>query len=74
MNNVENFEWIEVTSIYNEESDKGYFLKSDIQYTEKLHERFTIFTKKNGNWKNREACSSNLHETTEYVIYIRNSK
>ena len=42
---VNNFEWIKDTSLfneelrknYNEESDKGYFLDFDIQYTEKLH-------------------------------------
>ena len=27
---------------YNQESDKGYFLEVDVQYTEKL--QFTIFT------------------------------
>ena len=43
---VNNFEWIKVTSsfsedfikIYNEKSDKGYFLEVDVQYSEKLHE------------------------------------
>ena len=43
---VNNFEWIKDTSQFNEdfikrfngESDKGYFLKVDIQYPEKLHE------------------------------------
>ena len=43
---VNNFEWIKDTSQfnedfiknYNEESDKRYFLKVDVQYTEKLHE------------------------------------
>ena len=43
---VNNFECIEDTSQfnedfiknYNEESDKGYFLEVDVQYTEKLHE------------------------------------
>ena len=43
---VNNFEWIEDTSHFNEdfmknhneESDEGYFLKVDIQYSEKLHE------------------------------------
>ena len=42
---VNNFEWIEDTSqynegfikSYNEESDKGYFLEVDVQYPEKLH-------------------------------------
>ena len=43
---VNNFEWIEDISQFNEvfmknynvESDKGYFLEVDIQYTKKLHE------------------------------------
>ena len=41
---VNNFEWIEDTSQfnedfiknYNEESDKGHFLEVDVQYLEKL--------------------------------------
>ena len=43
---VNNFEWIEDSSQFNEEflnnynkeSDKGYFLESDVQYIENLHE------------------------------------
>ena len=43
---VNNFEWIKDTfqfsenfiKYYNEESDGGYFLQVDFQYTEKLHE------------------------------------
>ena len=43
---VNNFEWIEDTSkfnedltkSYNEQSDEGYFHKVDINYLEKLHE------------------------------------
>ena len=43
---VNNFEWIKVTSqfnedykkYYNEESDEGYFLEVDVQYPEKLYE------------------------------------
>ena len=43
---VNNFEWIEDTSQFNEdftknfteESDEGYFLEVDVQYPEKLHE------------------------------------
>ena len=43
---VNNFEWIKDTSQfnedfirnYNEESDKEYFLKVDVQYIKKLHE------------------------------------
>ena len=42
---VNNFEWVEDTSqfnedfikIYNEESDEEYFLEVDVQYLEKLH-------------------------------------
>ena len=43
---VNNFEWIEDTSQFNEDfiknynegSDKGYFLEVDIKYPDKLHE------------------------------------
>ena len=43
---VNNFEWIEDTSQfnedviknYNEESDEGYSLEVDVQYLEKLHD------------------------------------
>ena len=43
---VNNFEWIEDISQFNEdfiknydeESNEGYFLKVDVQYPEKLHE------------------------------------
>ena len=48
---VNNFEWIKVTSqfnedfikTYNEESDDGYFLEVDVQYLEKLHELYDDF-------------------------------
>ena len=48
---VNNFEWIEVTSkfnedfmeSYNEENDEEYFLEVDIQYPEKLHELHNIY-------------------------------
>ena len=43
---LNNHEWIEDTSQfnedfiknYNEENDEGYFLKVDVQYLQKLHE------------------------------------
>ena len=43
---LNNFEWIEDTSqfnedfikSYNEENDEGYFLEVDVKYPEKLHE------------------------------------
>ena len=57
---VNNFEWIEDTSQFNEyiiksydeESNEGYFPEVDVQYPEKLHEICndffkTIFTRKN---------------------------
>ena len=45
---INNFEWIESTSQfnedfiknYNEERDKGYHLEVDIQYLEKLHQLY----------------------------------
>ena len=44
---VNNFEWFKDTfqfnEDYNEESDKGYFLKVDVQYTEKLHEIIMVY-------------------------------
>ena len=68
---VNNFEWIEDTSqfneyfikSYNEESDEGYFLEYDIQYTEKLHELYDDLS-----------FFANLPDTTEYAIHIRNLK
>ena len=64
---VNNFEWSEDTSKFNEdfiknsneESDEAYFLKVDIQHPEKitwLLQWFTIFTWKDENWKNWKAC------------------
>ena len=43
---VNNFEWVQDTSQFNEdfikshneESDEGYFIEVDVQYPEKLHE------------------------------------
>ena len=63
---VNNFEWIEETSQfnenfiknYNEESDEGYFPEVDIHYSEKLHELHNdllFFTKKKENLKSRKA-------------------
>ena len=74
---VNNFEWIKDTSQnYNEESDKRYFLKVDIQYTKKLHELhkdlpFLLERMKIEKVKNLLA---NLHGKTAHVIHIRNLK
>ena len=72
-----NFEWIEdtfqfnedFTKNYNEESDKGYFLEVDVQYTEKLP-----FLPKRMKIEKVEKLVANLHDKIEYVIHIRNLK
>ena len=78
---VNNFELIEDISQfkedfmenYNEKSDKGYFLKVDVQYPEKLHgfhndlpERMKI--------EKVEKILANLNDKTKYVIHIRHLK
>ena len=69
---VNNFEWIN----YNEESDKGYFIKADVQYIEKLHERYNYlpFLPERMKFGKVEKLVANLHDKTEYVIHIRNLK
>ena len=81
---VNNFEWIEDTSQFNEkfikncneESDEGYFREVDVQYLEKLHKLHNDLpclpeTKK---IEKVENPVSNLHDKTEYVIHIRTLK
>ena len=74
---VNNFEWIEDTSSfnedfisYNEESDEGYFLEVDVQYPKKLHERHNdlLFLPERMKLEKVEKLVSNLHDKTEYVI------
>ena len=81
---VNNFEWIEDTSQfnedfiknYNEESDKGYFLEVDVQYTEKLHELHNDlpFLPERMKIEKVEKLVANLHDKTGYFIHIRNLK
>ena len=81
---VNNFEWIEDTSQfnedfvknYNEENDEGYFLKVDVQYLEKLHDlqNGLPFLTERMKIKKIEKLVPNLHDKTEYVINIRNLK
>ena len=62
---VDGFECIEETSQFNEDfikncdedSDIGYFLEFEIQYSKKLHDLqiITIFTRKNEHW---EGCKT----------------
>ena len=81
---VNNFEWIEDTSkfnedsikSYNEGSDEGYFLEVDIQYPEKLHELHNDlpFLPERMKIKKVEKLVTNLHDKSEFVIHIINLK
>ena len=54
---------------YNKESDKGYLLEVDVQYTEKLHELHNNlqFLPKRMKIEKVEKLVANLHNKTEYV-------
>ena len=83
---VNNFEWIKDTSQfnedfmknYNEERDEGYFLKSDVQYIEKLRELHNDlpFLLEKMKIKKVKKLVAKLHDKTEYVCIanIRNLK
>ena len=59
--------------VYNEESDKGYFLEVDVEYLEKLHDLQTDlpFLPERMKIEKVEKLLTNLHDKTEYVIHIR---
>ena len=81
---VNNFEWIEDISqfnenfikTYNKESDEGCFLEVDVQYLEQLHELHNDlpFLSKRMKTGKFEKIVISLHDKTEYVIHIRNLK
>ena len=73
---VTNFEWIEGTSHFNEESEQGYFLEADAQYHGKLHERHKNlpFLSERMKIEKVEKLIPNLHDKSEYFIHIRNLK
>ena len=81
---VNKFERIEDTSQFNEdfmkncneESNAGYFLEVDIQYPEKLHEIHNDlpFLPERMKTEKVEMLVTNLHDKTEYIIYIRSLK
>ena len=57
-------------------SHEGYFLKVEVQYTEKLHEchdDLPILPEKMKTEK-VDKLAANLNDKTEYVIHIRNLK
>ena len=72
---VNNFEWIEDTSqfnndfikSYNEESDEGYFLEVDVQYPENLHNLHNDlkFLLQKMKIEKVEKLVASLHDTTE---------
>ena len=59
---------------YNEESDKAYFLKVDIQYPEKVHELHNdlLFLSERMKIEKDEKLLANSRDKTKYVIHIRN--
>ena len=77
---VNNFEWIADNFQFiegfiknaNEESDEEYFLKDDVQYTEKLHELHNDlpFLPERMRVKKVEKLAANLHDKAEYVVHI----
>ena len=81
---VNNFEWIEDTSqfnedfikSYNEESCEGYFLEIDVRYPEKLHELHNDlpFLPERMKLEKIENLVTNLYGKAESVIHIRNLK
>ena len=81
---VNNFEWIADNFQFiegfiknaNEESDEEYFLKDDVQYTEKLHELHNDlpFLPERMRVKKVEKLAANLHDKAEYVVHIWNLK
>ena len=68
------FKWFENTSQisenftenYNEESDEGYFLETDVQYPKRLYDLHQEKMK----IKKVEKLEANLHDKKEYFTYI----
>ena len=77
---VNNFEWMEdnqdFLKNYNEERGEGYFLKVDLQYAEKINEPHNDlpFLPEIMKIEEVEKLLADIHDKTEYVIYIKNSK
>ena len=81
---VNNFESMEDTSKFNEDfiknyndgGDGGYFLEVDVQYPDKLHERYNGFSflPERIKLEKVERFGANLHNQIEYVMHIKNFK
>ena len=61
---------------YNKERNEGYLLKVDVQYTEKLHEIYNglAFLLERMKIEKFEKLATSLHDTTEYIIHLKNLK
>ena len=59
---------------YNKESDKGYFLEVDVQYTETLHQlrNDLPFLPEKIKIEKVKKLVADLYDNMEYVIHIRN--
>ena len=59
---------------YNEESDEEHFLEIDVKYLKNLHELHNdlSFLPERMKVEKFEKLVANLHDKTEYVIYINN--
>ena len=81
---VNNFEWIEHTSQFNEDfikkyngkSDEGYFLEVDVQYLKNLNNlpNDLSFLVDKMKIKKVEKLVANLHDKAKYGIHITNLK
>ena len=78
------FKWVEKTSQFNEEfikdynqdSDTGYFIEADVQYSKKWHELHNdlLFLPEWMKIEKVEKFVTNLHDKKEHITYIRNLK
>ena len=61
---------------YDEETDEAHFLEADVQYLEKLLELHNDlpFLPERMKTEKVEKLVPNLHDKTEYVVYISNLK
>ena len=80
---INGFEWLEYLSQfeeeiknYDEDSNKGYFLKVDVEYPKKLfnlHSDLPFLSERNKIQKcNKLVC--NVHDKKNYVVHIRDLK
>ena len=79
-----NFKWVEEISgfnedfikSYNDDNDEEFFLEIDVQYPLSLHNLYNglNFFPERMKIKKFQKPVANLHDKTEYVMHINNSK